>query len=68
MVDQKGMDVINFPYQSPDLNLIENIWSVLKRRIKKRFSVRTPQELFGRLTRIWYNLEERIMERLNESM
>ena len=60
--------MIDFPYQSPDLNLIENIWSVLNRRIKKRFSVRTPQELFRRITQIWYNLEERIIGRLYENM
>ncbi|MBM6386306.1 MAG: transposase [Paenibacillus sp.] len=49
--------VMEWPPQSPDLNPIENMWRLLKIRLNE---YETPpkgmQELFERVTEVWYNV------------
>jgi transposase len=45
------VDRIKWPGNSPDLNPIEHIWDLIKKRIKEKYSlIRTVQELKA----IWY--------------
>jgi hypothetical protein len=56
-----------WPAQSPDLNPIENLWSILDDRCKKR-KPQTPEELFEMLEEGWNSLPVDLLERLCDSM
>ncbi len=52
------IETLNWPPQSPDLNPIENIWSLVKRRrIKKYGRPKSQAELIDQVMDIWDNLE-----------
>ena len=42
---EQGVHVMDWPPQSPDLNPIENLWSMLKSRLDRRESLNIPQLL-----------------------
>jgi hypothetical protein len=47
---------IEWPAQSPDLNPIENMWSLLKRRLNDfETAPKGMEELNERVTEVWYN-------------
>ena len=48
---------ISWPAQSPDLNIIENMWLKLKRRLQSRAeNIRTATELSHAITQEWQSL------------
>jgi len=49
--------ISDWPPQSPDFNIIENMWSVLKRNVAKRFS-HTIEELWEVATKEWYRIDD----------
>jgi transposase len=62
-----GIDCIDIPPYSPDLNPIENLWASLKRRIENRFP-RNMTELKQFLTEEWENTEQEYLINLAHSM
>ena len=59
--------VLEWPSQSPDLNPIENLWSILEDRSKKR-KVNTKEELIQELRKEWNSLSEDLLFKLSDSM
>jgi transposase len=62
-----GVLLLEWPSQSPDLNPIENLWSILDASLKNR----TPQseaELLEILQEGWRNVPIDLLERLSDSM
>ena len=63
----KRVNVLKWPAQSPDLNPIENLWSILDQKMKKR-TPNNADELFACIEEAWCNLDQDLLQRLAESM
>ncbi len=59
--------LLPWPAQSPDLNPIENLWSILDQRTKSR-QANSKQELFDCLKSEWERLPVDLLTRLVDSM
>jgi len=62
-----GVNLIDFPPYSPDLNPIENLWSILKARIENRLA-RTTDEIERVLKEEWEALDTKLLASLAHSM
>ncbi|XP_065650594.1 uncharacterized protein LOC101237623 isoform X2 [Hydra vulgaris] len=59
--------VLSWPAQSPDLNPIKNLWSILDHGIKTR-APKNEKELFQILQNQWKNISGELLQSLVESM
>ena len=66
-LDEKGIETLVWPPQSPDLNPIENVWGWLKSRLRgKRF--RNSEELWEELKKLWFSTPDSYISKLYDSM
>lgn len=71
-----GIEVIEWPPYSPDLNLIENLWALLKAEIYKirpdlihiRNNNETKEILVATAQEAWDSLDLRHLEHLSKTM
>jgi hypothetical protein len=63
----QGVQCIDFPPYSPDLNPIENLWNHLKCRVEKR-NARDIEELEQHLTEEWKATDKTFLSVLSHSM
>jgi hypothetical protein len=66
-IREEAIPTFIWPAQSPDLNPIENLWSILDSRLKRR-QVTTCEALFDVLQTEWRALPVDLLERLVDSM
>ena len=67
--DDKGIQVLSWPAQSPDLNPIEHLWEHLKRRLWKYSDPpKGVHELWDRLVDEWNGISPEVCQNLIESM
>jgi transposase len=66
-IKSKGIDVLEWPPYSPDLNPIENLWSDLKRRVEKR-NPKTVEKLTQFLKEEWKATDPELISKLVHSM
>ena len=64
---ENGITTLDWPSQSSDANPIENVWSVLKRKLAGK-RVFTLKQLSQRIRKIWQELPTDYAEKLVESM
>lgn len=64
-----GVRVLPWPGNSPDMNPIENLWAILKKRMKKE-NICNKTELIAKLISVWHRDEEikAFCETLTDSM
>ena len=54
---ESKLNVLEWPGNSPDLNPIENLWAIIKKRLQK-YDCTTKSKLIEGIIQIWYHDEE----------
>ena len=62
-----GIEVLQWPSSSPDLNPIEHLWDVLEDQVKKR-QPRNKKELSLHLVEEWNKIELSVLQKLVDSV
>ena len=52
---ENKINLLEWPAQSPDLNIIENLWAYMKFELRK-FKIKTKNELIKTVTDIWQKI------------
>ena len=69
LLASQDFTVMDWPGNSPDLNLIENLWSIMKRKLKSDHTITSLPMLHSALKRMWVsNLEPSLFKKLARSM
>ena len=67
--EENQINCLEWPAQSPDLNVIENVWLKLKIRLQQRVEVlNTADELSAAIKDIWENLSVDYIQGLYHSI
>ena len=65
----KGQVLMDWPPQSPDLNLIENLWSIIKRKVyEKGRQFGNKKELWGRILEVSSQTLTEVVKKLTSSV
>ncbi|KAI4872401.1 hypothetical protein NFI96_029872, partial [Prochilodus magdalenae] len=68
-LENEGIDTIDWPTGSPDLNPIEHLWDIMFRSIQRhQVALQTVQELSDALVQIWEEIPQDTIRRLIRSM
>uniref|UniRef100_A0A8K9X002 Tc1-like transposase DDE domain-containing protein n=1 Tax=Oncorhynchus mykiss TaxID=8022 RepID=A0A8K9X002_ONCMY len=68
-LQEEGIDAMEWPDRSPDLNPIEHIWDIMSRSIHQRHvAPQTVQELADALVQVWEEIPQETIRHLIRSM
>uniref|UniRef100_A0A674EK36 Transposase Tc1-like domain-containing protein n=1 Tax=Salmo trutta TaxID=8032 RepID=A0A674EK36_SALTR len=68
-LQEEGIDAMDWPARSPDLNPIEHIWDIMSRSIHQRHvAPQTVQELADALVQVWEEILQETIRHLISSM
>lgn len=67
-IEEENLTVIEWPANSPDLNPIEHLWSIMGRRLQDREQPNNLQVLAVQLQEEWNNIPQGTIRQLIESM
>ena len=57
-LNNTGMDLLEWPANSPDMNSIKNIWATVKKKVYENGSGKTRQDVIEKTLQIWAKDEE----------
>ena len=67
--ERKGLQPIHWPSNSPDLNINEHVWPLLKSEVRKALKSERKQDLLEAIGRAWYScISSQEIEKLYESI
>ena len=67
-LQQKRINTLDWPAQSPDMNPIENLWAIIKARRQKKFSKpKSKIDLVNQIFEIWDSVEPELVSKLADS-
>ena len=68
-LQEEGIDAMDWPARSPDLNPIEHIWDIMSRSIPQcHVAPQTVQELADALVQVWEEIPQETIHHLIRSM
>lgn len=68
-VTREGITTLEWPAQSPDLNIIENCWKKMKHEINRNVhNLRTNDDLAAAVRQAWENIPLQFIQRLYQSI
>ncbi|CDQ99500.1 unnamed protein product, partial [Oncorhynchus mykiss] len=65
-LQEEGIDAMDWPARSPDLNPIEHIWDIMSRSIHQRHVA--PQTLVDALVQVWEEIPQETIRHIIRSM
>lgn len=65
--EDNGIQVLDWPANSPDLNPIENLWALMKHELSCKI-IKSKSELIGNLYQIWNEIPQETVTSLINSM
>jgi hypothetical protein len=65
---EKRVDVMDWPGNSPNLNPIENLWSIMKKKLKEDHTITSLNKLQDAIKKMWVQLPNDLMMKLAQSM
>ena len=66
-IDEKQINILEWPPNSPDLNPIENLFGLLKKKLNK-MKIKSKEELKEKIQEIWENFDKELCSRLVNSL
>ena len=67
-ISELGINVLDWPAQSPDMNIIENVWAHLETKIRKHHPLPTNlDQLWEALQEEWYSIDLDFIQNLYRS-
>lgn len=68
-LQESGLEILDWPSQSPDLNPIEHLWFIVKQKLKNSSTMsKNNDELWDRVVDIWNGLSAEECNKLIDSM
>jgi hypothetical protein len=67
-LNEQKFSMIDWPGNLPDLNPIENLWSIIKCKIKKKENITSLSLLMKAIKENWVTLPKHLMVKLAHSM
>lgn len=64
---RNNINVLEWPAQSPDLNPIENLWGIIKRKLRG-VRVKSKNELWEIIEEVWNDIDEQICNKLIDTL
>jgi transposase len=66
VLGKRNITILPWPPKSPDLNLIESVWALLKNRLKNSYETR--EDLVEDIVNVWYSIQSKHIVNLYSSM
>lgn len=68
-IEENGINATSWPAQSPDINIIENIWLRLKRHLQSiKNSINSQEQLITEVTQYWKNIPVNYIRQLYDTI